>query len=93
VNSTTNPTTSAAAPASSGSVAAPPPFRLLDDLDARQDDLLAQLDDLNRRVEDLLKTCLADREGEMAASGEEASPATEPTSQADESPEPAETAD
>ena len=42
-------------------------FTLLQELDARQDEVLQQLDELNRRVESLLKSCLAERD--VAPSG------------------------
>ena len=34
---------------------------LIEELDARQDEVLAQLDELNQRIEKLLTECLADR--------------------------------
>ncbi len=34
---------------------------LLDELDQRQDEVLAQLDELNTRIENLLQECLANR--------------------------------
>jgi hypothetical protein len=33
----------------------------LDELDQRQDEVLAQLDELNTRIENLLQECLANR--------------------------------
>jgi hypothetical protein len=39
---------------------------LLQELDARQDDVLRQLEELNSRIESLLKTCLSERERELA---------------------------
>jgi hypothetical protein len=50
----------------------PSPFEqrtLLDELDARQNEVLSQLDDLNQRIESLLSEWLAGRNG---AAGEEA---------------------
>ena len=37
------------------------PCSLLDELDQRQDEVLAQLDELNTRIENLLKECLLSR--------------------------------
>ena len=34
---------------------------LIEELDARQDEVLAQLDELNQRIEKLVAECLADR--------------------------------
>ena len=34
---------------------------LLDEIDQRQDEVLAQLDELNTRIENLLQECLASR--------------------------------
>jgi len=41
---------------------------LLDQIDARQDELLAELDRLNERVEALLSDCLRTREADRLAS-------------------------
>ena len=38
---------------------------LLDELDQRQDEVLAQLDELNSRIENLLKECLLSRTEEF----------------------------
>ena len=38
------------------------PCSLLDELDQRQDEVLAQLDELNMRIENLLQECLAHRD-------------------------------
>jgi hypothetical protein len=38
---------------------------LLDDLEQRQDDVLAQLDQLNARIENLLDECLQTRKPEL----------------------------
>jgi hypothetical protein len=38
-----------------------PRLTLLEELDARQDDLLAELDRLNARLEQVLRECLSDR--------------------------------
>lgn len=43
---------------------------LLDQIDARQEELLAELDRLNERVERLLQDCLQTREAERAAAEE-----------------------
>jgi len=67
----TAPPTDPATP-SATTTAGPAPFALLDELDARQDDVLAQLDDLNRRVEDLLKSFLVGRDADAAPSEEPA---------------------
>ena len=40
---------------------------LLDELDQRQDEVLAQLDELNTRIENLLKECLLSRTDEFDA--------------------------
>ena len=40
---------------------------LLDELDQRQDEVLAQLDELNTRIEKLLKECLLSRTDEFDA--------------------------
>jgi hypothetical protein len=39
---------------------------LLDEIDQRQDEVLAQLDELNTRIEKLLKECLLSRAEELA---------------------------
>lgn len=44
---------------------------LLQELDTRQDDVLRQLEELNSRVESLLKSCLADRERQIAVDSAE----------------------
>jgi hypothetical protein len=38
---------------------------LIEDLDARQDEVIARLDELNARLESLLGTCLAARDQEL----------------------------
>ncbi|HPM81478.1 MAG TPA: hypothetical protein PLF81_12305 [Candidatus Anammoximicrobium sp.] len=38
---------------------------LLDELEQRQDEVLAQLDQLNARIEDLLNECLQTRKPEL----------------------------
>jgi len=40
---------------------------LLDELEQRQDEVLAQLDQLNARIEDLLNECLQTRKPELQA--------------------------
>ena len=40
---------------------------LLEELDARQDEVLEQLDALNERIESLLKECLGDRSEDAPA--------------------------
>jgi len=40
---------------------------LLDDIDQRQDEVLAQLDELNTRIENILKECLISRTDDFDA--------------------------
>lgn len=47
---------------------------LLEEIDARQDDVLSQLDQLNLRIETLLKEVLATREKEERLAGDEYTP-------------------
>lgn len=46
----------------------PNPSLLLEDIDARQNEVLSELDELNARVEQLLARCLANRLGEKPSS-------------------------
>lgn len=41
------------------------PCSLLEEIDERQDDVLAQLDELNSRIENLLRECLQNRTEEL----------------------------
>ena len=42
----------------------PNPSSLLEEIDARQNEVLSKLDELNARVEQLLAQCLSNRGGE-----------------------------
>ena len=42
---------------------------LLDELDQRQDEVLAQLDDLNAQIERLIQECLTSRDEDQAPEG------------------------
>jgi hypothetical protein len=53
------------------------PCSLLEELDQRQDEVLAQLEDLNGRIENLLKDCLQLR-GEQDLAMEDERPAHRP---------------
>ena len=43
---------------------------LLEELDARQDEILAQLEELNARIERVLKDCLPTKEPQLRLAGE-----------------------
>jgi hypothetical protein len=47
----------------------------LDELDARQDEVIRQLDELNDRIEALLNECLGTRDGESTSDAVPESPA------------------
>lgn len=43
---------------------------LLEELDSRQDEILAQLEELNARIERVLKECLPAKEPQLRLAGE-----------------------